>query len=353
MSPTAILRTLPVWAGIAWAAAAGPAAAQLVPGVDCERTTVDAERNGCAAARVVVGARAVEGAYNRLLATLPGPARAHLEADQATWRANAEKACAEPFALMQMAGDDAASRRRAQQDCMAAGLHARAGLLGTLPTGADYPFISDQARIDNGAIPGVRYSFSASYPRFDRPGVDFSAVNAQLANAARAALDEVKPKPDDRVEGRDQAWSLERSYSLAFATRDMVTVLLSHEAYLGGAHPSGAVTTMMVDLRTGRVLTLKDLFNPGAEDAIFRLAQPDLRRQFRERPGFDDALTPAKLRPLLREPDRWVAYADRLEILFNPYDIGPYAAGPYAVVLPYARLASVIRRDGPLASKLR
>jgi hypothetical protein len=37
-----------------------------------------------------------------------------------------------------------------------------------------------------------------------------------------------------------------------------------------------------------------------------------------------------------------------LEVIFNAYDVGPYAAGPYEVYVSYDRLTPLLRKDGPI-----
>jgi hypothetical protein len=64
--------------------------------------------------------------------------------------------------------------------------------------------------------------------------------------------------------------------------------------------------------------------------------------------GFDDAIKPANLTKLLGDPDRWLFKANVLQILFNPYDVGPYSSGSYAVDIPYDRIRSLFRTDGPI-----
>ena len=36
------------------------------------------------------------------------------------------------------------------------------------------------------------------------------------------------------------------------------------------------------------------------------------------------------------------------DVIFNQYDVGPYAVGRYTVDIPYSRLSNLIRTDGPL-----
>ena len=79
----------------------------------------------------------------------------------------------------------------------------------------------------------------------------------------------------------------------------------------------------------------------------------DLKKQFEEKPGFEESLEPAALAKLLAEARRWIFTADKVILTFDPYEVGPYAAGPYEVELSYAALAPYIRKDGPLSSRAR
>jgi hypothetical protein len=48
------------------------------------------------------------------------------------------------------------------------------------------------------------------------------------------------------------------------------------------------------------------------------------------------------------EPERYLFKEDALVLLFNQYDVAAYVMGRYTVTIPYARLAGLIRPDGPL-----
>ena len=94
---------------------------------------------------------------------------------------------------------------------------------------------------------------------------------------------------------------------------------------------------------------------PGDEwlRTITALVGADLKKQFVEHQGFDDAIKPANLTKLLGDPDRWLFKANVLQILFNPYDVGPYSSGSYAVDIPYDRIRSLFRTDGPIGRSTR
>ena len=309
------------------------------------------DRIACAESQLAFADKAMSSAYGQLVAALEGNARQHLQDDQTAWLAARAQMCDSPPLLGEIEPDTADKKRITTHDCLSALNHLRAAWLKGMPTGRDYPFISSRMRAEAGSIPGISYAFSAIYAQFSRPGVDYGRINAALLDDTKEVFD--KPNRDDVIAGRDQNWSRELTTSLKFATPTLVTVVKGMNVYAGGAHPNGWVTATMVDIPSGKVVAPSDLFTPGYEAVFFKMIQADLREQFETQPGFEESLEPAKLTPLLKEARRWQVNSDGVYVTFDAYEIGPYASGPYAVSLPYSRIATLIRRDGPLASKVR
>jgi uncharacterized protein YecT (DUF1311 family) len=346
ISRPALVPALALALAVAGWGCALPAGAQAPSTADCTGELTPDGKAACIQAKIDAAEKTMQAAYDRLSRSLDARAGDHLRADQDSWRAARDPACNTPD-VESAAGASPLDRRQ----CILSRIEQRTAWLAALPAGADYPYISDHTRTENGAVPGIRYGFSARYPRFDRPGVDYGAVNGSFAKAASEIFE--KPDPADAIEGRTQDWSRELDYALAFPTRDIATVIEAWNAYLGGAHPNGGTSARMVHLPTGRFLAMKDLLVAGYVARILPAVQQDLRRQFRDNPGFDEALEPRKLTEMLNQDDRWIMREDKIEIVFNSYEVGPYVSGPYTVDLPYPQIAALIRKDGPLAAKAR
>jgi uncharacterized protein len=125
-------------------------------------------------AKVAAAERGTDVAYAAALGRLSGAAHAHLERDQARWLAN-RRAC-----------DFNAVRRN---DCLEARYQTRAAKLRLFADGL-YPFISEQAIVKSGKLEHGVYAIDASYPQFDSPAADFSAVNRGFADQARRSSDD-------------------------------------------------------------------------------------------------------------------------------------------------------------------
>jgi len=217
-----------------------------------------------------------------------------------------------------------------------------------------YPFVSEHAVYKSGKVGKITYTIDTRYPQFDgqtsdKGAANFSAVNRTFADDAKKSDEDGTPKPDSGVD-REQSWSYEQAFALHRPSTRAITVAIDFYGYSGGAHGFGGTVCTLVDLRTGKSVAPDGVFAPG--DAWLKLmvglVTADLKKQFVKNPGFDDALEPAALSKMLQEPSRYRWRSDRLELIFNAYDVGPYSAGPYQVVIPYSRLSSLFRADGPL-----
>ncbi|HKU95997.1 MAG TPA: RsiV family protein [Vineibacter sp.] len=335
------LRTaLLVVMGLAWTTGAF---AQGALKIDCSKPVTAADKAGCV--RLTETLKTMTTAYERVASSLEGPARDHLVADLARWRSAVETFC------VASAGTEPSSVAEAR-DCVIERTQARLRRLDVMPRGRDYPFISDHIRVEAGSKDGVRFLFVASFPRFDRPGVDNNRANGLVSRIASNTIDKFKPRLGEQTGGENRRLIFDFDYALVYAVPQLVTVITTHAGYLGTTHTAGGTEAAIVDLGTGRVLAPADFLTDDALASMLPIVREYLRVQFRQRQGFDMAVPPDKIAELLREPRRWIARDDRLEVVFNADEIGPYASDAYYVAFPYKYAGALIRRDGPLAPKL-
>ena len=310
------------------------AAAQGGPSFDCAKASNAIERTICKTPELAKDDREMTAVYSALAAKLAGPAKDHLAKDQVRWIGNRNRACVGD-------ADEIAS-------CLKVRYAMRIENLKVIADGV-YPFISEHAIYKAGKVGKITYSVDARYPQFDGTTADFAAVNRTFADDARKSDEDGTPKPDSGVEG-EQSWTYEQAFALYRPSARAITVALDFYGFSGGAHGFGGTVCMLVDLRTGKAVEPNGVFAPG--DAwlkqMVEIVTADLKKQFAKNPGFDDALEPANLSKMLRDPGHYRWRSDRLELIFNAYDVGPYSAGAYQVVVPYSRLRPLFRADGPL-----
>jgi uncharacterized protein len=306
-----------------------PAVAQ--PSFDCAKASTLVERTICGNAELAKADREMAAAYDSLSGKLSAEAKAHLLTDQLAWIDNRAKACT--------GGPEDVVR------CLRYRYTAR---IATLKAEGDgpYPFVSAQSLVRTGQVKAVRYRIDAAYPRFDGSSADFSAVNRAFADTALEGAKNATPGKD--LGDRESTWTYLQSFMLRRPGPNSVTVETTVYTFTGGAHGSSGMAATLVDLRTGRRAMPADVFLPDVpwQRTLSEIARADLKRQFVERPGFDDSLQPAKFDKLMTDAERYLFKEDALVLLFNQYEVGPYAAGLYTVRIPYARLSGLIRPDG-------
>lgn len=316
-------------------AAASPALAQGGASFDCGKASTAIERTICQDAKLAKADRDMAAAYNALAGKLSGPAREALVKDQVQWVADRNRACATDT-------DGIGPCLRVTYAARTANLHAFAD--GT------YPFISQHALIANGKLDKIAWSYEISYPQFDGSTADFSAINRRYAEAAQKAATDATPKADSGPD-RKQQWTYQQGFKINRPSGDAVTVAVEFYGYSGGAHGYGATHCTLVDLRSGKAVGPEGVFAPGDQwlDTLVQLVAADLKKQFIDKPGFDDALQPDNMAKLLREPAHYCWRDGRLELIFNAYEVGPYVSGPFEVSLPYDKLKPLLRAGGPIS----
>lgn len=315
---------------------ASPALAQRGPSFDCSKASNAIERAICKEPELATADRDLASVYATLAGRLGTAAKDHLAKDQVRWIVGRNRECgAEP--------DD-------MTVCLRNRYAARTVTLKAFGAGA-YPFISTPSIDGKGKVGLTRYSYGIEYPHFDGTTADFSALNARFAGAARKAAEQAKPNDADTGIDREQGWTYQQAFEVYRPGPDAVTIGETFYGYNGGAHGFGGTECTLVDLRSGRSVGPDGVFAAG--DAwlpmMAQLVGADLKKQFVEKPGFEDALEPKSLTKLLGEARHYCWKANQLELVFNAYEVGPYAAGPYEVIVPYDRLRTHFRPGGPIA----
>ena len=329
------MRTLAFAALVAlWPVAA---VAQSGPSFDCAKASNGAERAICKDPAMAKADRELSGLYSALLAKLTGPAKESLETSQVRWIVGRNRACVpndDPDVILRCLKTRYANR--------IADLQASAA--------GPYPFVEDQSIEKAGKVGKVTYTIDLRYPKFAGNTADFTAINRSFVDAAVKAARETTPTADAGVD-REQEWQAEQGYSLYRPDPNVITVALTFWAFTGGAHGYGSTSCTLVDLRTGKSVAPEGVFAPGAPwlKEVVAIVGADLKKQFVDNPGFEDALQPNKLTKTVNTGGHFCWQADKLQIYFNQYEVGPYSAGPYTVDIPYNRLKPLLRAGGPIS----
>ena len=132
-------------------------------------------------------------------------------------------------------------------------------------------------------------------------------------------------------------------FQIHTATRALVSLEMDLSVYhAGAAHPLPSTLTVTFSLENGQPLTLADLFVPGAAylDRLAELAAGQLRE--RGTLLFDEGIAPTAENFI-----HWVVTPHGLTLIFDVYQVSPYAAGVQRVTIPFDQLTGLLAEGAP------
>lgn len=130
------------------------------------------------------------------------------------------------------------------------------------------------------------------------------------------------------------AYSLDISYEETTLAEQTRSVVFTISEYTGGAHPNSYFQTYTVDVSTGELLTLADVFRDVDTGllAVSGLAAQAILSDMGEMADAQWVTDGTAPEPVNFQ--HWVLADNALRVFFPPYQVGPYAMGPQVVDIP-------------------
>jgi hypothetical protein len=162
------------------------------------------------------------------------------------------------------------------------------------------------------------------------------AFNDASRAAAQGQIDRLKS-----VVNPGLAWSLKSSGRVTFRRIAVGQVITGTEFY--GAVPTVEYSTVVIDSRTARPITIADLFTD--EQAGLQRLSEQTKVMLGKTYGFDGGRQPDQPgnAPLAQNFANWIPTADGMEIDFAPYQFG--ARYTEKITVPWSALADVLAPD--------
>lgn len=201
------------------------------------------------------------------------------------------------------------------------------------------------------------------------PIIPGNGEKVQLANAAirEEIIKRVQAFENDAMENAQLGIGLPKevkstvkgSPSIEETNERYIALFLGIEWYLrGAAHPAHTIDTYIYDFENGELLSVSDLFTPGAAylEKLSALSKEDLRNQSREGDMgyiYDERMVNEGTAPIKENFSKILPLHDGLMIYFDEYQVAPYAAGPQQVAIPYAKITELIDKEGVLGMYIK
>lgn len=145
---------------------------------------------------------------------------------------------------------------------------------------------------------------------------------------------------DGMVRSGDMSYSMYEGLTVQDITGDIISLTVSGEQYLGGAHGFYWTTGLNFDRHTGKELTLEGLFeNP--DEAVQKMKEVVLAQmQERSEEAGEELFFPDMedtVEELIRNGS-WYFQDGNIVVIANVYDLAPYVAGAFEFPVPLSEL---------------
>jgi hypothetical protein len=127
--------------------------------------------------------------------------------------------------------------------------------------------------------------------------------------------------------------------TILYNDKSFLVIEKSHSSYTGGLHPNYSTTMICYDLKTRKLLRLKDILMPGVNlsvvlETCFRKQYGLVKSQSLKEILFDDSIY---------ENHNFFFNDKGIAFRYNPYEIAPYSEGEISVFVPFSMIKSMIR----------
>ncbi len=181
---------------------------------------------------------------------------------------------------------------------------------------------------------GGHFTIKAEYPV---TGID--SVDSEILNFINKAIAEFKEQSGEPYPGQTAPYAFISEFKIA-AGKDTTTIIFNIETYTGGAHGNLAVKTFTYD-RTGKRVYLGSIFVP--ESAFLKKLSEISRTKLTEKLGTEGNWINDGTEPVSTNFEAFYLTLDnKLVIIFQPYQVAPWAAGLQEVVIDFDELGDIV-----------
>ena len=147
----------------------------------------------------------------------------------------------------------------------------------------------------------------------------------------------------NEMSGPSMYWELLRSGNVIYNDRDRLSYMVMTYEFTGGAHGLETCRYKTFDLKSGKVIGIREVFHPGFENKLTEV----LTAKLRQSSGLKD---PVKLTDRgyftdqIRPSENFYFNAQGIGFVYNPYEIAPHSFGTITIFVPFDEISSVIKQ---------
>ena len=152
-------------------------------------------------------------------------------------------------------------------------------------------------------------------------------IESDITEFYNSSLKEAENYFDDFPEAENQ-FVLSSDFEVKKSTAQLFSILIKYYKYSGGAHGSYEYVPYNVELNSGKLLVLKDIFKENSK--YQEIINQEISKQIKElniKNNLTEDSTQLYTFKGIKEEQKFYLQDDKIVIFFDLYDIAPYVAG--------------------------
>jgi hypothetical protein len=146
----------------------------------------------------------------------------------------------------------------------------------------------------------------------------------------------------------DIQYTFETGFQTEFNSKDFISILLSHYQFTGGAHGNYFALGYNIEMKNGKVLTLKDIIKEDSFDLLAFECEQAIIEKFEANSLIDAGLFEDEI--TIPDDQDFYIIPGMLVLQFDPYEIGPWAMGEVTAEIPFEKIKDILKSNLPFST---
>lgn len=141
-------------------------------------------------------------------------------------------------------------------------------------------------------------------------------------------------------------WFYDLKIDVLLNSPNLLSLQVNKLEFTGGAHANPWTSYLNIDLKTGKILELKELMVGDYEPELLMSAESEFRKETNLAGDSSLVDSPYEFSSGNFElPENFSIGRNGISFYYNPYDLGPYALGSTSFEIPYKELLDIINKE--------
>jgi hypothetical protein len=143
----------------------------------------------------------------------------------------------------------------------------------------------------------------------------------------------------------EMQYTFETGYQDEFNSSDFISIVMSHYQFTGGAHGNYFALGYNIQLKDGKVLSLKDIIKEDSFDLLVFECEQAILEKYEANTLMEAGLFEDEIE-LLDDQDFYITHG-MLILQFDPYEIGPWVMGEITAEIPFEKIKDILKKNLP------